>query len=168
VNRMEPQGLRLQPQTPKFKSSSGRSRLRRVRAVVVSSVALATIALLTLFWLFRPHPPKPFAAVMTVGGARLKLANLPLPALFGVAVDAEDRVLFSDGTGDNVRRINPDGSLKTIATDLDTPSGLAFERGGWFGDGSLIVANTGGHTIVRIDIGTAPAHLFSAAPRPLA
>src|SRR5262249_39285381 len=60
VNRMEPQGLRLQPHTPNLKSSSGRSRLRRVRTVVVSSVALAVIALLALFWLFRPHPPKPF------------------------------------------------------------------------------------------------------------
>ena len=87
-----------------------------------------------------------------------------MPDLFGVAVDAKGRVFFSDGTGDNVRRINPDGSLKTIAADLDTPSGLAFERGGWFGDGSLIVANTGGHTIVRIDIGTARSNLVAGAP----
>jgi sugar lactone lactonase YvrE len=161
---MEPQELRLQPQTPNLKSSSGRSRLQRARAVVVSSVALAAIALLALFWLFRPHPPKPFAAVMTVGGPGLKIANSTLPDLFGVAVDAEDRVFFSDGTGDNVRRINPDGSLKTIASDLDTPSGLAFQRGGWFGEGSLIVANTGGHTIVRIDIGTARSNLVAGAP----
>jgi DNA-binding beta-propeller fold protein YncE len=161
---MEPQGLRLQPRTPNFKSSSGRRRPRRVRAAVVSSVALAAIALLTLFWLFRPHPPKPFAAVMTVGGPGMKIANSTLPDLFGVAVDGKGRVFFSDGTGDNVRRIDSDGSLMTVATDLDTPSGLAFERGGWFGDGSLIVANTGGHTIVRIDIGTARLNLVAGAP----
>jgi len=154
----------LQSQTPNFKSSSGRPRLQRARAVLVSSVALAAIALLALFWLFRSHPPKPFAAVKTVGGPGLKIANSALPDLFGVAVDAEDRVYFSDGTGDKVWRINPDGSLKIIASDLDTPSGLAFERGGWFGDGSLIVANTGGHTIVRIDIGTARSDLVAGAP----
>src|SRR5262249_56450099 len=114
------------------------------------------------------QPQKPHGGVMPVGGPGLKIANSTLPDLFGVAVDAEDRVFFSDGTGDNVRRINPDGSLKTIASNLDTPSGLAFGRGGWFSDGSLIVANTGGHTNVRIYIWTAPAHLFSAAPRPLA
>ena len=161
---MEPQGLKSQPQHPNFKSSSGRSRPRRVRAVVVSLVALAAIALLSLFLLFRPRPPKPFAAVMTVGGPGLKIANSTLPDLFGVAVDGKGRIFFSDGTGDAVRRIDADGSLKTVASDLDTPSGLAFERGGWFGDGSLIVANTGGHTIVRIDIGTARSNLVAGAP----
>jgi sugar lactone lactonase YvrE len=163
VNRMKPRGLRSQPQAPNFKSSSGSSRSRRVR-VVVSSVALVAIALLALFWLFRPRPPKPFAEVMTVGGPGLKIANTTLPDLFGVAVDDDDRVFFSDGTGDSVRLIDADGSLKTIASDLDTPSGLAFERGGWFGDGSLIVANTGGHTIVRIDIGTGRPDLVAGAP----
>ena len=132
--------------------------------MAVSSVALAAIALLALFWLFRPRPPKPFAAVMTVGGPGLKIANSTLPDLFGVAVDGKGRIFFSDGTGDAVRRIDPDGSLKTVASDLDTPSGLAFERGGWFGDGSLIVANTGGHTIVRIDIGTGSPTLVAGAP----
>ncbi len=164
VNRMKPRRLRSQPQTPNFKSSSDPSRSRRVRGVVVSSVALVAIALLALFWMFRPRPPKPFAAVMTVGGPGLKIANSTLPDLFGVAVDDEDRVFFSDGTGDSVRRIDADGSLKTIASDLDMPSALAFERGDWFGDGSLIVANTGGHTIVRIDIGTGRPSLVAGAP----
>ncbi|HEV2665848.1 MAG TPA: hypothetical protein VG324_13105 [Blastocatellia bacterium] len=164
VNRMEPQGLRPHPRTPTFKTSSGRSLSRRVRAFVVSSAALAAILLLALFWLFRPSTPKPFASVMTVGGPGLKIANSTLPDLFGVAIDGKGHVFFSDGTGDAVRRIDADGSLKTIAADLDTPSGLAFERGGWFADGSLIVANTGGHTIVRIDIGTARSNLVAGAP----
>ncbi|MGH9755893.1 MAG: SMP-30/gluconolactonase/LRE family protein [Blastocatellia bacterium] len=161
---MEPHRLRSQPQDPNFNSSSNQSRSRRVRIVVASSVALVAIALVARFWLFRPHPPKPFAAVMTVGGPGLKIANSTLPDLFGVAVDDEDRVFFSDGTGDSVRRIGADGGLKTIASDLDTPSGLAFNRSGWFGDGSLIVANTGAHTIVRIDIGTGRSNLVAGAP----
>ena len=85
-------------------------------------------SLLALFWLFRPSPPKPFAAVMTVGGPGLKIANSTLPDLFGVAIDGKGHVFFSDGTGDAVRRIDADGDLKTIAADLDTPSGLAFEQ----------------------------------------
>lgn len=101
---------------------------------------------------------------MTVGGPGRKIANATAPDLFGVAVDGKGHVFFSDGTGDDIWRIEADGSLKTIASDLDTPSGLAFERGGWFGDGSLIVANTGGHTIVRIDIGTARSNLVAGAP----
>jgi DNA-binding beta-propeller fold protein YncE len=161
---MKPNRLRPQPQAPNYKSSSGRSRPRRIRAAAFSLVALAAIALLAFFWLFRPRPPKPFAAVMTVGGPGLKIANSTLPDLFGVAVDDEERIFFSDGTGDSVRRIDADGSLKTIAADLDTPSALAFERSGWFGDGSLIVANTGAHTIVRIDIGTGSLDLVAGAP----
>ncbi|HEU0177342.1 MAG TPA: SMP-30/gluconolactonase/LRE family protein [Blastocatellia bacterium] len=161
---MKPQGSRSRPQAPDFSSSSGPPRPRRARAVVISSAVLAAIALLAFFWLLRPRPPMPFVAVMTVGGPGLKIANSTLPDLFGVAVDDKGRVFFSDGTGDSVRRIDADGSLKTIASDLDTPSGLAFERGGRLGDGSLIVANTGGHTIVRIDIGTGRSNLVAGAP----
>jgi SMP-30/Gluconolactonase/LRE-like region len=117
-----------------------------------------------LFWLFRPGPPKPFAAVMTIGGPGLKLANSTLPDLFGVAVDEDDQIYLSDGTGDSIRRINTDGSLRTIASDLDTPSGLAFERGKWFGAGSLIVANTGAHTIVWIDLRTGSPGFVIGAP----
>src|SRR2546428_14178678 len=112
---MKPQRLRSQPQTPNFNPSPGPSRSRRVRAVVISLVALAAIALLALFWLFRPRPPKPFAAVVTVGGPGLKIANSTLPDLFGVAGDGKDRGFFCDGAGDSGRRIDADGRLETIA-----------------------------------------------------
>ncbi len=160
---MEPRRLRPQTQIPNRESSSAPSRARRVRAIATIGVVFVAIALLMLFWLFRPGPPKPFAAVMTVGGPGLKIDNSALPDLYGVAVDEDDQVYLSDGTGDCIRRINTDGSLRTIASDLDTPSGLAFERGKWFGAGSLIVANTGAHTIVWIDLGTgSPGYVFGA------
>src|SRR5262245_30390664 len=151
---MERRRITSQPQIPNPGSSRGSSRARRFRGVIISAIALAAISLLILFWLFRPRPPKPFAAVMTVGGPGLKIANSTLPDLFGVAVDDDDQVYLSDGTGDSIRRINSDGSMMRISSGLDTPSGLAFERGKWFGAGSLIVANTGAHTIVWIDLGT--------------
>ena len=161
---MEPRRLRSQPQIPNLEPSSGPLRARRVRAVVVSAVVFVATALLIFFWLFRPGPPKPFATVMTVGGPGFKLANSTLPDLFGVAVDDDNQVYLSDGTSDSIRRINSDGSLRTIISDLDTPSGLAFERGKWFGAGSLIVANTGAHTIVWIDIGTGNPSFVIGAP----
>ncbi|HKE02474.1 MAG TPA: hypothetical protein VKE91_00340, partial [Blastocatellia bacterium] len=161
---MEPRRLRSQPQIPNLEPSSGPLRARRVRAVVVSAVVLVATALLIFFWLFRPGPPKPFATVMTVGGPGFKIDNSTLPDLFGVAVDDDNQVYLSDGTSDSIRRINSDGSLRTIISDLDTPSGLAFERGKWFGAGSLIVANTGAHTIVWIDIGTGNPSFVIGAP----
>ena len=155
---MEPRILRSQP-----RNQNHRSLGRRVRNVVFSAIALIAIVLVMFFWFFRPGPPKPYAAVMTLGGPGLKIANSTLPDLFGVAVDEDNQVYLSDGTGDSVRRINTDGSLKTIVSDLDTPSGLAFLRGKWFGAGSLIVANTGAHTIVWIDLGTGnPSFVFGA------
>src|SRR5262249_2522209 len=57
-----------------------------------------------------------------------------------------------------------DGNVKTITSDLDTPSGLAFKRGEWFGAGSLIVANTGAHTIVWIDLETGRPGFVAGAP----
>ncbi|HKQ76823.1 MAG TPA: hypothetical protein VJ810_24220 [Blastocatellia bacterium] len=161
---MEPRKLRSQPRIPRLDSSPGQSRARRVRAAVVSAVAIAALALLALFWLFRPGPPKPFAAVMTIGGPGLKIANSRLPDLYGVAVDEDNQVYLSDGTADSIKLINTDGSLRTIVSDLDTPSGLAFERGKWFGAGSLIVANTGAHTIVWIDLGTGSPGFVIGSP----
>src|SRR5262249_20951903 len=156
--------FRAQSQIPNHEFSSGPSRSRRVRSIAVSAIAFVAIALLILFWLFRHRPPKPFAAMMTVGGPGLKIANATLPDLFGVAIDDKDQIFFSDGTGDSIRRIAPDGNVKTITSDLDTPSGLAFKRGEWFGAGSLIVANTGAHTIVWIDLETGRPGFVAGAP----
>ncbi|HEY7181542.1 MAG TPA: SMP-30/gluconolactonase/LRE family protein [Blastocatellia bacterium] len=161
---MESQGSRSQPQGPNIESSIGLSRSRRVATVVVSLVVLSVISTLVFLWLVRPRPPKPLAAVMTVGGPGMKIVNSTIPDLFGVAVDNKSRVFFSDGTADSVLRIDADGNMTAIMSGLDTPSGLAFGRGGWFGDGALIVANTGGHTIVRIDIGTGRSNLVAGAP----
>src|SRR5215475_5221227 len=158
---MESQGSRSQP---KSLTSTRPPRSRRVATVAVSLVVLAVISLLVFLPLVRSRPPKPLSAVMTVGGPGIKIVNSTIPDLFGVAVDNRGHVYFSDGTADSVLRIDADGSMRAVMSGLDTPSGLAFGRGGWFGDGALIVANTGGHTIVRIDIGTARSNLVAGAP----
>ena len=100
---------------------------------------------------------------MTVGGPGLKIANSTLPDLFGVAVDGKGRVFSA------TEPATPSGGLTPMEfEDRRFRSRHAFRAGvragGWFGDGSLIVANTGGHTIVRIDIGTARSNLVAGAP----
>ncbi|MBO0863425.1 MAG: SMP-30/gluconolactonase/LRE family protein, partial [Chloracidobacterium sp.] len=157
---MESQGSKPQAQSLK---STHLPRLRRVAIVAVSLVVLAVISILVFLWLVRYRPPKPLAAVMTLGGPGMKMINSTIPDLFGVAVDNRGNVYFSDGTADSVLRIDADGSMRAVMSGLDTPSGMAFGRGGRFGDGALIVANTGGHTIVRIDIGTGRSKLVAGA-----
>ncbi|HEY6402072.1 MAG TPA: SMP-30/gluconolactonase/LRE family protein [Blastocatellia bacterium] len=154
----------MQLQARNSEPQGGLSRSRRIWAVVVSSIVLTLIGLLAFFWLVLPRPPKPLAEVLTVGGPGLKISNSTLPDIFGVTVDNKGRVYFADGTADSVVRIEADGSMNPIMSGLDTPSGMAFGRGSWFGKGSLIVANTGAHTIVRIDIGTGLPTLVAGAP----
>ncbi len=105
---------------------------------------------------------------MTVGGPGLKIANAALPDVFGIAINDDDQIYYSDGTGDSVRKINADGNLKTVVSGLDTPSGLAFAPAGWlsawFDDGSLIVANTGAHTIIWVDPETGRVMHTAGAP----
>jgi sugar lactone lactonase YvrE len=86
---------------------------------------------------------------MTIAGPGLKITNSVLPDLFGVAIDGDDRIFVSDGTANRLYRINADGSLKTITSELDMPSAIAFAP-----DGTLVVANTGAHTVVRVDVET--------------
>lgn len=151
---MNPRNTKSQSQILNLKFSSGPLRSRRGPIIACAAIAIVAIALLIFFWLIRKGPPKPFASVMTVGGPGMKIANSALPDLFGVAVGGDNQVFFSDGTSDSVREINADGSLKTVVSDLDTPSGIAFAPGGWLSGGSLIIANTGAHTIVWIDLKT--------------
>lgn len=127
------------------------------------SLFFLTIALLigaaALYFWFRTRPPKPFASISTVAGGGLTIRPGGPPDYFGVAVDQEDRIYFSDGTADRVERINPDGSLQTIASGLNMPSGLAIGPGG-----ELIIANTGDHTIVRVNLQNNRLDVLAGSP----
>ncbi|MFN0087218.1 MAG: SMP-30/gluconolactonase/LRE family protein [Blastocatellia bacterium] len=98
------------------------------------------------FWL-RPGPPRPHGDAATIGGMGMKIEAGRLPDYFGVAVNEDDEVHFSDGTANSVSRIDEDGAVKQITAELAMPSAIAFAP-----DGSLIVANTGAHTIARVDV----------------
>ncbi|HVF31361.1 MAG TPA: SMP-30/gluconolactonase/LRE family protein [Pyrinomonadaceae bacterium] len=65
---------------------------------------------------------------------------------FGIAVK-EDTIYFSDGVSGSIRAIDPDGTSRTVATGLKTPSGIAF-----LPDGDLVVADTGSHTIRKVSV----------------
>ncbi len=145
----------VKSQIPKLKFPTALSPRRVIAALAIAVVATA---LLILLWWYLTRPPKPFAAVMTVAGPGLQIANSALPDLFGVAIDDDDRIFFSDGTANSIYRINADGSLKTITSDLDMPSAIAFAP-----DRTLVVANTGAHTIVRVDVETGQVSLVAGS-----
>lgn len=98
-------------------------------------------------WWRRQRPPQTLARLVTVAGARPRLSTQGLSDPFGLAVDADDNLYVTDGQGGRVFRLASDGTLTLITERLDMPSALACAP-----DGSLVVANTGAHTIVRVNV----------------
>lgn len=97
------------------------------------------------------QPPPPFAAVVTLGYVESPARNYYEP--FGVAADADGNLYFSESITGRIYKIAAESyqtgaqpQVTVIAENLETPSALALD-----GDGNLIVANTGAHTILRID-----------------
>lgn len=103
----------------------------------------------------------------------------------GLAIDSQGRLCFSDERWDRVRRIEPDGSIITIAGSvqgfggdggpavdamLDGPRGVAFDR-----EGNLYICDTSNSRVRRVDTngiittvaGTGPAASTDATQRAL-
>ncbi|MGD9561408.1 MAG: hypothetical protein AB7F88_03200 [Pyrinomonadaceae bacterium] len=64
---------------------------------------------------------------------------------FGIAVLGSD-IYVSDGSRDTIWRLPDGGTPVAFATGLSTPSAIAFDD-----SGNLIVADTGSHTIKKVD-----------------
>lgn len=127
---------------------SDRSGLRWL-GLLTLIVLLAAIGGLIWWWW---QPPPPLVSVVTLGaGPALKEGY---HELFGVAADGDGNLYLSDGAAGRIYQLptktaNTAVDLVAIAEGLETPSALAFD-----GNGHLIVANTGAHTILRIDLNT--------------
>lgn len=129
---------------------------RRARATLLKMlIALPVVALLILAgwfgwrWWEAIRPPKPFAAVVTLAGVGPQIdapAAKSISDPFGVAADADGDLYVTDGAGGKIYSVSEKGEVKLIADQLDMPSAIALAP-----DGSLIVANTGAHTIVRVE-----------------
>ena len=65
---------------------------------------------------------------------------------FGIAVK-NDEVFFSDGETGKIWRVSNNESYSVVSDKLDTPSAIAFDK-----IGDLIVADSGTHTIKRVNI----------------
>lgn len=66
---------------------------------------------------------------------------------FGLAVDNKGNVYVSDGQKNSIFRVSPKGAVELLTGSLNTPSHIAFDR-----KGALLVADTGSHTIKRINL----------------
>jgi sugar lactone lactonase YvrE len=89
--------------------------------------------------------PPPLTSIRTLAGGGALAGSPSFVDPFGIAVSGEG-VYVSDGETGRIWHFASDGSSKLVAENLDTPSGIALAP-----DGSLIVAETGAHTIKRVD-----------------
>ncbi len=116
-------------------------------------LAAATIALIVVAWFAWRwmQPPKPFARIATLGYVESPAQKYYEP--FGVAADDDGNIYFTESITGRVFQLaagsyenNLPLQVSVVAENLETPSAIALDP-----DGNLIVANTGAHTIVRID-----------------
>lgn len=126
-------------------------------AAALLVAAVAYLAWRTWPW-FGPKPPVALTKVVTLAGEGPRVASTGLSDPFGIAVNDDGAIFVTDGTGGRVFRIAPDGVLTQVAEGLDMPSAIAV-----LPDGGLVVANTGAHTIVRIDPATGAVTILAGA-----
>lgn len=113
---------------------------------------MALVILAWFIWRWM-QPPPPLVGVVTLGYIESPARNYYEP--FGVTADEAGNLYFSESTTGNIYRLAADSyrngaqpQVTVAAENLEAPSALAFDRG------NLIVANTGAHTIVRVDLKT--------------
>ena len=125
-----------------MQNDSSRTWLRPLLFVVGLLLVITAVG----WWLWEKFaPPKPFGKVVTLAGAGAKIGSTELSDPFGVAADGDD-IYVTDGMGGKLFRVSLTGKVELITDQLDMPSHLAVAP-----DGKLIVANTGAHTIVKVD-----------------
>lgn len=112
----------------------------RNSVLAIAGCAGLLLVLIALLWnLFTTSDDGAFTHVTTVAGTGGQFGET-----FGVAV--KDREIYvSDGQNGKIWRIGND-SVEVFADGLHTPSAIAFD-----GDGNLIVADSGTHTVKSIN-----------------
>ncbi len=114
--------------------------------MLIGGIVVVLLGAVSWYLWERFAPPKPFGKVVTIAGTGVKIgAQKTLSDPFGVAADGDD-IYVTDGLGGSLYRVSLKGQVELITDQLDMPSHLAVAP-----DGSLIVANTGAHTIVKVD-----------------
>lgn len=152
---MKDPGMRTSPQLNKPPSDNRASR-RLWLKITLSILPLLLIGLLAILWWRWPRPPKPLVEIVTLAIAGR--AETPIKAHyepFGIVADDDGNIFFSESITGRIYKLTPPDYLSKagrqneaiVAQQLATPSALALDRAG-----NLLIANTGAHTIVRVNL----------------
>jgi len=115
-----------------------------VHAVVAGVLLIAVAATFAVLYFnaggFFESRGRPLTAVTTLAGLKNEIGEP-----FGIAVEGSE-IYVSDGLSNKIWRISAGKEPVEFAAGLSTPSAIAFHP-----SGDLIVADTGSHTIKKID-----------------
>lgn len=135
------------------------SRLAKIplwlRFMIFSALALAVFWCAWRWWL-RVRPARTLTHAATFWRDAREPRALSDP--FGLAIDADGVLYVSDGLGE-LKRIAADGTSQTLTKALHTPSFIALAA-----DNKLIVADSGAHTIQRVDRSSGAVELLAGTP----
>jgi sugar lactone lactonase YvrE len=95
---------------------------------------------------------EPLAKVQTIAGAR----EASFGEVFGIAINSKGEISVSDGQNGKIWRVEKSGETLLVTDKLDTPSALAVDK-----DDSLVVADSGSHTIKRINSATGETSILA-------
>lgn len=93
-----------------------------------------------------PARPGPLTSVRTLVAPEKSADIARFSNPFGITVATDGTIFYTDGALDSLFQLGTDGSKRLITDRLNTPSAVAITQ-----DGSLVVADTGSHTIKRIE-----------------
>ena len=131
----------------KRNQNSVRSDWRRRSLLFLKNIlAIIFVALCISCGRGGPQERRAFTAVHTIAGAGTGAASPRFGDPFGIAVATDGTIHLSDGENGRIWQVAQDGATRMVAENLNAPSAIAFAP-----DGTLIVADTGSHTIKRIE-----------------
>jgi sugar lactone lactonase YvrE len=120
------------------------------KSALLAFLCLAAIAASLTLGCKPARPPlQPFSAVRTLAGANKDTNAAHFGDPFGIAVASDGMCYVADGETGRIWQVASNGAAKVIAENLNTPSAITLAL-----DGTLVVADSGSHTIKRIDVHT--------------
>ncbi|HEX8708022.1 MAG TPA: hypothetical protein VF723_07265 [Pyrinomonadaceae bacterium] len=131
-------------QSPAGKEARGRRNGRRSGGLLLLLLALA--ASLSISCGTRERNREPLTILRTLAGAATVAGGMRFGDPFGVAVSPDGIVYVTDGESGRLWQLAADGTANVVAEKLNVPSAIALAP-----DGSLVLAETGAHTIKRIE-----------------
>ncbi|MEO6392374.1 MAG: hypothetical protein ABIP75_11020, partial [Pyrinomonadaceae bacterium] len=137
-----------------------RSRTKILLVILLLCILGLGLLIVIPTFLGRKSRPGRLDTLHTVAGTAGIYQAQPFGEVFGIAVSPKGNIYFSDGEKGIVWQLDWEGKATPLTEHLATPSGIALAP-----DGSLIVADSGAHTILKIELPSGQVSVLAGVPQ---